>query len=63
MKRFIGLLLTGLGAVAVLWGGYHVLAGESNVQVAITDKLAITTLTSGLVGVALISLGLVWMRD
>jgi len=63
MKRFIGLLLTGLGAVAVLWGGYHVLAGESTARVAITDTLAITALTGGLAGVALISMGLVWMRD
>ena len=63
MKRFIGLLLTGLGAVAVLWGGYHVLAGESTAQVAVTDTLAITALMGGLIGVALITMGLVWMRD
>jgi hypothetical protein len=63
MKRFIGLLLTAVGAVAVLWGGFHIFTGGSGVKLAITDTFAITALTSGLVGSALFSVGLLWMRD
>jgi hypothetical protein len=63
MKRFIGLLLTVTGAAATLWGGFNVISGQSSAQILITDSFGITALVGGLVGVALISLGLVWMRD
>jgi hypothetical protein len=63
MKRFIGLLLTLTGAAATLWGGFHVMSGQSSVQIPITDSFGITALVVGLAGVALLSIGLVWMRD
>lgn len=63
MKRFIGLLVTGVGILATLWGGYHIISGESATKITITQNFAITALASGLLGVALISFGLISMRD
>lgn len=63
MKRFIGLLLAAAGGAAALWGGFHVLTGESKAQIAVTDDFAITTLMGGLIGVLVFTLGLIWVRD
>jgi hypothetical protein len=63
MKRFVGLLLAGAGAGAVIWGGFHVMTGESSALLVITDKIAISALVCGLAGTALLSIGLVWVRD
>lgn len=63
MKRLIGLLFTILGAVAVFWGGYHILSGESTAQMKFTETVAVTALMSSLIGVTMFSLGLLWVRD
>jgi hypothetical protein len=63
MKRFIGLLLTGVGGVAALWGGYQVMSGQTSTHVAITNDFALSALSVGLIGVAVFTVGLVWMRD
>jgi hypothetical protein len=63
MKRFIGLLMTAAGVTATLWGGYRVLTGQSSAQIVIAEGFAITALIAGLAGVALVSIGFVWMRD
>jgi len=63
MKRFMGLVLMGLGTAGTLSGGYHVLIGESSNHISITHNFAITALVGGLAGVACLSIGFVWMRD
>lgn len=60
MKRFIGLLLTGAGLVVTAWGGYLMLTGAS---AALMHPLPVTALTGGLVGVASLTVGLIWVRD
>ena len=63
MRRFIGTVLAILGGVATLWGGYHCLTGQSNAQIAIVNGVSITSLMLGLVGVVVLVLGLIWVRD
>jgi hypothetical protein len=63
MKRFFGLVLTAAGGVGVLWGGYHVLIGESTTRVTVADGVSVTALVGGLVGLMLFTVGLVWARD
>ena len=62
MKRFIGLLLTAFGGVASLWGGYHILTGQS-AHLNLTEDFSVTAMTGGLAGVAIFTLGLIWVRD
>ena len=63
MKRFTGWLLTIGGGVATLWGGVSVLTGASESRVWITPEFSANALTVGLAGLALLTVGLVWVRD
>lgn len=63
MQRFIGLLLTLVGAVTVLAAGYHVLIGQSDARLYVTDDFSLTAMTGGLIGVTVFTVGLIWMRD
>jgi hypothetical protein len=63
MKRFTGLLLAGVGGIGAIWGGYYALTGQTNTYVTITDDLSISALTTGLIGVAVFTIGLLWTRD
>ena len=63
MKRFIGWLLTISGGGITLWGGVSLLTGNSQTRVQLTHDLSVTALTGGLVGVALLTVGLIWVRD
>jgi hypothetical protein len=63
MQRFIGLVLTIAGAAAVLWGGYYVLTGRSDTRVAVTDDFSVSAIVGALAGVAVFTLGLIWVRD
>jgi hypothetical protein len=63
MKRFIGLCMTVVGAAMVLWGGYYVLTGQSSQTLHVADGFAVTAMVGGLAGVAVFTLGLVWVRD
>jgi hypothetical protein len=60
MKRFMGWIFAGVGAVVTLWGGFCVLTGASN---AMLDPLPVKALYGGLAGLACLTLGLVWSRD
>jgi hypothetical protein len=62
MKRFTGLLLTGIGAIATIWGGYQALVGQTSTLVTI-NNVAISALTVGLIGTVVLTVGLLWMRD
>lgn len=63
MQRFFGLLVTITGAALVLWAGYYVMTGESTAPLRITDDFTVTATAGGLVGVALFTVGLIWVRD
>ena len=63
MKRFLGLVMAMTGAAAALWGGYHVLLGESTTHVTITSDFSLSAMAAGLIGVAVFTVGLVWCRD
>jgi hypothetical protein len=63
MKRLFGLLLTVAGGAAVLWGGYHVLTGESAARIAVADGVSVSATVGGLAGVLIFTLGLIWVRD
>ncbi len=60
MKRFIGLLLAGVGVVGTCWGGFCCLSGSSE---AMMHPVPISAMYGGMVGVACLTIGLVWMRD
>jgi hypothetical protein len=60
MKRFVGWVLAGAGAVGTLWGAYYMLSGSSNARM---DPLPVTAMTGGLIGLAMLTVGLVWARD
>jgi hypothetical protein len=63
MQRFIGLFLTIAGALAILWSAYYVMTGQSSTLLRVTDGFAVTAMTGGLAGLAVFTMGLIWMRD
>jgi hypothetical protein len=63
MKRFIGLFLSIGGALASLWGGYHALIGESSSRLQITPDFSLSAMALGLTGVAVFTVGIMWLRD
>jgi len=63
MKRFLGLIMALAGAGAALWGGYHVIMGQSATHIEITNNFSVSALAAGLAGVAVFTVGLVWCRD
>lgn len=58
MKRLIGYILAGIGAVGTIAGAYHVATGHSNQLL-----YGIKALYVGLGGIALLVLGLTTARD
>jgi multisubunit Na+/H+ antiporter MnhB subunit len=63
MQRMLGVSLAIAGGVAVLWAAYYVMTGQSDYSVRITDNFSVTALTGGLAGLAVLTLGLIWVRD
>lgn len=63
MQRFVGLLLTLVGSVTILWAGYYVLVGESGARLHVTDDFSISAMMGGLAGLLVFTMGLIWMRD
>ncbi len=63
MQRFIGLVLTLAGGAATLWGGFHCLTGNATRTVAITDSLSVSALVVALAGAAVLTVGLIWVRE
>jgi hypothetical protein len=63
MKRFIGLFLTLGGGAATIWGGYHALIGETSMRINITPDISVSAMAMGLVGIAVATVGVVWLRD
>lgn len=63
MKQFIGLVLAVSGAAVTLWGGYHMMTGNGSVRVELARDFFVTTMTAGLFGVLMLTLGLLWVRE
>ena len=63
MKRFIGMFLALGGGAATLWGGYQTMIGESSMRIAVTHDFSISAMMIGLIGLAVLTVGLVWLRD
>jgi hypothetical protein len=63
MKRFLGGVLALAGGVAVIWAGVHMLSGSSDTRITFTDTISVNAMTGGLIGLVLLTLGLVWARD
>jgi len=63
MKRFIGVVLAMAGAVGVVWGGYHLLSGASQARLTLANNVSVDAMTGGLIGLATLVFGLVWVRD
>lgn len=60
MKRFVGWLVAGAGLIGTGWGGFLMLSGSSSAMMA---PLPVNAMTGGLIGLALLTIGLVWARD
>jgi hypothetical protein len=63
MKRFIGWLLTVVGVAATLWGGFAVLTGTAESRLTLTQDVSVNAMTEALVGLAALTVGLIWVRD
>ena len=63
MKRFFGMLLALGGGAATIWGGYHALIGESSLRYEFTPDFSMSMMTIGLIGIAVCTLGIIWVRD
>jgi len=63
MQRLLGVLLAIVGGITVLWAAYYIMTGQSSYRVQVTDDFSVSALTGGLAGVAVFTLGLIWLRD
>lgn len=63
MRRFAGLLLTVTGLGGTVWGGVHLLTTGATTRLYLTDQFSLPAMTVGLIGVALLTVGFVWMRE
>ncbi|MCS7022286.1 MAG: hypothetical protein NZU63_10715 [Gemmataceae bacterium] len=63
MKRFIGLLLTVAGLGGALWGGVHVLTGGATTRLSLTSDFSLPAMTIGLIGLTLLTVGFIWLRE
>jgi len=63
MKRFFGLLLVLIGLGGALWGGAHVLTTGATTSLHLTEEWSLPAMGMGLIGIALLTFGFIWMRD
>ncbi|MBM3979730.1 MAG: hypothetical protein FJ304_05510 [Planctomycetes bacterium] len=63
MKRFFGWGLVLAGGAVGGWGVISVLRGSTSARLNVTPDLSVSALTAGLAGVAVLTIGLVWVRD
>jgi hypothetical protein len=62
VKRFLGWLLVLAGGAGALWGGFCVLTGSSQAHMQLGSE-SVAALPGGLIGLAVMTLGLIWVRD
>ena len=46
-----------------MWGVAAVLTGSTSARLALGSDLSVDALTGGLAGVAVLTIGLIWVRD
>ena len=63
MKRFVGWLLVLAGGGAAGWGCLSALTGAARARIELGSDLSVDALTGGLAGVAVLTVGLIWVRD
>jgi hypothetical protein len=63
MKRFVGLILAAIGLGGTIWGGVHVLTTGASTRLFLTHDWSLPAMAVGLIGVALLTVGLIWVRD
>ncbi len=63
MKRFCGLILALCGGAFAGWGAVSVLRGSVRSRLDFGSDVTVDALTGGLAGLAVLVIGLVWMRD
>jgi hypothetical protein len=63
VKRFTGWILALTGGVAAAWGAVSVMTGASATRLNVTSDLSVDAMTTGLAGLAVLTIGLVWIRD
>ena len=63
MKRFTGWILAVTGGVAAAWGAVSVMTGASQARLNLASNLSVDAMTTGLAGLAVLTIGLVWIRD
>lgn len=63
VKRFIGWMLVLAGGAAAVWGGTCVLTGTSRARMDFGNDFSISAMTGGLAGLAVLTIGLIWVRD
>jgi hypothetical protein len=63
VKRFIGWGLALAGGGATLWGGMCVVTGSSESRLHVSPEFSVSALTVGLAGLAVLTIGLIWVRD
>ena len=63
MQRMFGLAITIAGAALALWGAFYVMTGQSGTRLELYEGYSISAISGGLAGVALITVGLIWVRD
>ena len=63
MKRFTGWIMAVAGGAAAAWGAVSVMTGASAARLSVTSDLSVDAMTTGLTGLAVLTIGLVWIRD
>ena len=63
VKRLIGWGLAIAGGGVAVWGGACVVTGDSRARLDITPDLSLSAMTAGLAGLAVLTIGLIWVRD
>lgn len=63
MKRLIGWGLAVVGGIVAVWGAACVATGDSRARLELTPDVSLSAMTAGLAGLAVLTVGLIWVRD
>jgi hypothetical protein len=58
-----GWILIITGGVGAAWGAVSVMTGASQTPLEITRDVSVNAMTVGLIGLAVLTVGLIWVRD
>jgi hypothetical protein len=63
VKRLIGWVFAISGGLAAAWGAMCMMTGSMQDRLDLTPELSLNAMTTGLAGLAVLTIGLVWVRD